>query len=254
MPKPLIIAHRGASWRAPENTLAAAKLAWQEGADAVEADFRLTVDGRLVAIHDETTLRISGVDLRVAETTLGELRQLDVGAWKDSRWTGERLTTLEEMLATAPPDGQFVIEIKCGAEAVGELARVLRLPIISPSRMSVSSYQRDVLTGLRRLMPEPAVLLVARFARAGGRWQRSAEKLIEIARGNGLDGLSVMACEHVDAEFVHSVKDAGLKLWVWTVDEVDEARRLIVAGVDALTTNRPGRLREELGDLRIAGG
>ena len=77
--------------------LAAAKLAWQEGADAVEADFRLTADGRLVAIHDESTLRISGVDLCVAETTLDELKQLDVGAWKDRRSSGERLATLEEM-------------------------------------------------------------------------------------------------------------------------------------------------------------
>lgn len=117
--RPLIIAHRGASWAAPENTLAAAELAWQEGADAVEADFRLTADGRLVAIHDESTLRVSGVNLPVAETTLGQLRRLDVGAWKDQRWVGQRLATLDEMLATTPPDRQFVIEIKCTVKAAG---------------------------------------------------------------------------------------------------------------------------------------
>ena len=243
---PLIIAHRGASWAAPENTLAAAKLAWQEGADAVEADFRLTADGRLVAIHDESTLRVSGVNLRVADSTLDELRQTDVGSWKDRRWAEERPATLEEMLATAPPGGKFVIEVKCGAEAVGELARVLRLPIILPSKVTVISYEREVLTGLRRRLPEPGVLLVARFERTGGSWRPTAEHLVEIARSDGLDGLSVMACEHIDADFVRTVKDAGLVLWVWTVDEPDEARRLIAAGVDALTTNRPGWLREQL--------
>jgi glycerophosphoryl diester phosphodiesterase len=247
-PEPLIIAHRGSSATAPENTLASTKLAWQEGADAVEADFRLTADGRLVAIHDESTLRISGVDLCVAESTLDELRQLDIGSWKDPRWAGQRPATIEEMLATTPPGGKFVIEIKCGAEAVGELARVLRLPIISPSQVTLISYQRELLTGLRRLMPEPAVLLVARFERTGDRWQPSAEELAKIALTDGLDGLSVMACQHVDAEFVHTVKAAGLTLWVWTVDEPSEARRLIAAGVEVLTTNRPGWLREELRD------
>ncbi|MCH8045692.1 MAG: glycerophosphodiester phosphodiesterase [Planctomycetes bacterium] len=244
--RPLLIAHRGASWAAPENTLAAAELAWQEGADAVEADFRLTADGRLVAIHDESTLRVSGVNLPVAETTLGQLRRLDVGAWNDQRWTGQRLATLDEMLATTPPDRQFVIEIKCGAEAVGELARVLRSGVISSSRVSVISYDREVLSGLRQRLPEPAVLLVARFEQCAIGWQPSAEELVKIAHDDDLDGLSVMACDHVDADFVRTVKAAGLTLWVWTVDDPNEAQRLIAAGLDALTTNRPGWLREQL--------
>ena len=247
--RPLIIAHRGASWAAPENTLAAAELAWQEGADAVEADFRLTADGRLVAIHDESTLRVSGVDMPVAETTLGQLRRLDVGAWKDQRWVGQRLATLDEMLATTPPDRQFVIEIKCGAEAVGELARVLGSAIMAPSRVSVISYDREVLSGLRQRLPEPAVLLVARFEQSAIGWQPSSEELVKIAHDDGLDGLdglSVMACDHVGADFVRTVKAAGLTLSVWTVDDPNEARRLIAAGLDALTTNRPGWLREQL--------
>ncbi len=84
----LIVGHRGASHAAPENTLAAFDLAWQEGADGAEGDFRLTRDGRIVCIHDEDTERTAGKKLVVATTTLAELQQLDVGSWKDPRYAG----------------------------------------------------------------------------------------------------------------------------------------------------------------------
>ena len=77
-----IVAHRGASLDAPENTLAAFRLAWSQGADAIEGDFRLTKDGRIACLHDDTTQRTAGLDLTVADSTLAELRELDVGSWK----------------------------------------------------------------------------------------------------------------------------------------------------------------------------
>ncbi|MFV2065815.1 MAG: glycerophosphodiester phosphodiesterase family protein, partial [Pirellulales bacterium] len=98
----LIVGHRGASHDAPENTLAAFQLAWQRGADGVEGDFYLTSDGHIVCIHDADTERVAGEKLIVAESTLADLRQLDVGAWKGERWRGEKIPTLEEVLATVP--------------------------------------------------------------------------------------------------------------------------------------------------------
>ena len=79
--KPLLIAHRGGSREAPENTLAAFHQAWQQGADGIEADFRLTRDGRVVCLHDAGTGRTAGIDIAVAEATFAELRRLDVGSW-----------------------------------------------------------------------------------------------------------------------------------------------------------------------------
>lgn len=84
----LIVAHRGASKRAPGNTLPAFELAWKQGADAIEGDFRLTKDGHVVCIHDETIKRTAGADLNVAQSTLSELRKLDVGAWFDPAFKG----------------------------------------------------------------------------------------------------------------------------------------------------------------------
>jgi glycerophosphoryl diester phosphodiesterase len=110
----LIIAHRGASHDAPENTLASFKLAWEQKADGIEGDFYLTKDGKIVCIHDKTTKRTSGqkVELDVAASTLAELRKVDVGAWKDPKYAGEKMPTLEEVLAIVPAGKVFFIEIK----------------------------------------------------------------------------------------------------------------------------------------------
>ena len=111
-----IIAHRGASHLAPENTLASVELAWRLGADAVEVDVRLTRDGRIVAIHDPTTDRTAGIHLEVAATHSSHLRRLDVGRYKHPRFAGERIPYLEEVLQTVPPGRQLFVEIKCGPQ------------------------------------------------------------------------------------------------------------------------------------------
>jgi len=101
-PKVEIVAHRGASFDAPENTVAAIKLAWEQKADASEFDVYLSKDGKIVVIHDATTKRTAGDDMKVALTNLDELRKLDVGKWKNAKFAGEKIPTLEEMLATVP--------------------------------------------------------------------------------------------------------------------------------------------------------
>ena len=125
-PKVEIVAHRGASFDAPENTVAAIKLAWEQKADAAEFDVFLSKDGKIVVIHDADTKRTAGVDRKVADTTLEELRKLDVGKWKDAKFAGEKIPTLEEMLATVPAGKRVFIEVKCGPEIVPELDRVLK--------------------------------------------------------------------------------------------------------------------------------
>src|SRR5262245_58707114 len=97
-----IIAHRGSSFSAPENTLAAVRLGWRQGADAAEGDFRLTADGQIVCVHDKTFKRTAGIDHPVAEMTLAEIERLDAGSWKSPEFAGERVPTLDQLLATVP--------------------------------------------------------------------------------------------------------------------------------------------------------
>ncbi len=97
-----IIAHRGASFLAPENTMASVMLGWEKNAD-VEVDVYLTKDNRIVAIHDETTERTAGTDVNVAESTSDELRKLDVGSFKYEEYAGEQIPFLADIVETNPP-------------------------------------------------------------------------------------------------------------------------------------------------------
>jgi len=99
-----IIAHRGASYLAPENTMASVMLGWEKGAD-VEVDIYLTKDNRIVVIHDDTTERTGGTDVNVAETTSEELRKLDVGSFKSEEYAGEQIESEDtELLRISSED------------------------------------------------------------------------------------------------------------------------------------------------------
>src|SRR5665647_3725193 len=96
------IAHRGESFAAPENTLAAIKLAWTNNADGVEIDVRLSKDKKIVVIHDMNTKRTSGLSRRVKSHSIDSLKKLDVGSWKGKKWLNERIPTLKEILENVP--------------------------------------------------------------------------------------------------------------------------------------------------------
>ena len=100
--KCLIVGHRGSSKIAPENTAAAANLAWSQGADAVEIDVHLTADNKIVAIHDKNTKRTAGVNHVVSETPYATLKELDVGSWKGQTYKGEPIPLLEDIVSMIP--------------------------------------------------------------------------------------------------------------------------------------------------------
>src|SRR5262245_43768530 len=130
-----LIAHRGASHDAPENTLAAVRLGWAQGADAVEIDVRQCRDGHIVVIHDAHTRRTAGVPRRVNSHTLDELRELDVGRSKQPRYAGEVIPTLAEVLETVPPGKRLFVEIKSGPECLPQFVDTVRRSAKSPSQV-----------------------------------------------------------------------------------------------------------------------
>lgn len=242
------IAHRGASRDAPENTLVSMNLAWQQGADAVEVDVFLSKDNRIVAVHDDTTKRTGGLDRRVADQTLAELKNLDVGAWKDAKWTGERIPALEELLAAIPGGKRLFMEIKCGREILPELEVVLRRSAVPSKKVAIVGMDWETVKAVRERMPGHEVYWVQRIERdeAAGAWNPSVEELVTKALKARLHGLDVKACAAVDAGFVKAVKKAGLRCFAWTVNDPGEAKRLIEAGVEGITTDCPGWLREKM--------
>jgi glycerophosphoryl diester phosphodiesterase len=242
-----VIAHRGASHDAPENTLAAVRLAWEQGADACEFDVHLTGDGRLVAIHDADTRRTAGPPgLVVGDSPLAALRTLDVGRWKGEAFAGERVPTLEEMLGTVPAGKRVFVEVKGGPAAVPELCRVLAGSGLDPGRTVVIAFDPAVVSAVKQARPDvPACWLLDLAGRVPA---APVADLIARAQELRADGLDVSARPGLDAAFAGAVRRAGLGLFVWTVNHPVEATRLVGLGVDGITTDRPAWLREQLAD------
>lgn len=242
-----VIAHRGASNDAPENTVAAAKLAWEQNADAVEVDIHLSKDKRIIVIHDYDTKRVAGVDKKVNEQTFEELRKLEAGSWKAAKWAGEKLPSLEEVIATVPPGKKLVIEIKSGVDTVEVLENTIR---DSPKRgqFVVIAFSFDVAREAKKRLSDLPVYWLWGFSEREKKeyGNPSLDDLIAKAKGAGLDGLDLNCRGPLTKEFVADVERAAMEVIVYTVDDPLAAEKLVEMGVAGITTNRPAFLREQL--------
>jgi glycerophosphoryl diester phosphodiesterase len=240
----LLIAHRGESRDAPENTLAAIWLAWERGAPAVEIDVRRSADGDLMVIHDADTRRIGGPRRPVRAQATTELRTLDAGAWKHRRWRGERIPLLAEVLATVPACGRLLIEVKEGPECVPPLVDALASARIAPEQAVVLSFDASTAGAAAQALPrhEVALLLTARQWTPCGSLARALLR----AQTLGCRALDVQAHRSLNAAVVGAVHAAGLLLYCWTVNRVSTAHRLAVAGLDGITTDRCAWLGKRL--------
>lgn len=243
------IAHRGLSASAPENTPASIQLAWLSGVDAVEVDVRLTADGEVVLFHDETLSRICGLNRKLEEMSLSELRKLDVGRWKGEQWAGERIPLLSEVLQGIPAGKQIYIEVKSGPGIIPTLVELLKRSEVAASRLSVIAFSMELASRVKSQRPQTPVYWIRdlKDVRREMNGEVRPEKLIGPVQKAGLDGLDLsFSLPARDAEIVRAVKKAGLGCYIWTVDNPESGQLAIEAGVDGITSNRPSLLREEL--------
>jgi glycerophosphoryl diester phosphodiesterase len=235
--RPLVLGHRGASEDAPENTLAAFRLALAQGADGVELDVWRCRSGEVVVLHDEDARRVAGSPLRVREATLGELRALDVGAWKGPRFRGERVPLLREVLEALP--GALVnVELKSRGRDL-ELARATAGEIAragAEGRVIVSSFDFRLVSAFRLAAPAVPVGLLFDGDHPWRLRTALAARLLRAAAVHPALGL-------VTPARVARWRRRGLAVNVWTADAPADVERLVSLGVDAIVTNAPGRTR-----------
>jgi glycerophosphoryl diester phosphodiesterase len=241
-----IIAHRGGADEAPENTVAAARRALESGADAVEGDVHLTKDGKLVVIHDASTQRTAGVDGKVANMTLAELKALDAGSFKDQKFAGEKIPTPDELLAVVPEGKRLVMEIKQDVEAIAGLKSALQQSGKKSSQLQIICAKHGILESVRKELPDCPTLWLPVYRDKKTGEVSELEKVIQQTVAMGVTGL-LLKDWPVDAAFTAKVHAAGLKLYVSTVNDAGVARELKKIGVDGVTTDRPKWLRLELG-------
>jgi len=243
--EPFLVAHRGASHDAPENTVPAYELAWKQGADAIEGDFHLTSDGKIVCIHDYDTKRVSGTKLVVKDSTLAELQALDAGAWFKPEFKGTKLPTLREVAATVPAGKKFYVEVKCGPEIVPTMLEDLAASKLKDDQIVVISFQAPVIAEVKKVKPAYKACWLASFEKESP-LKPSKDEVLGTLLKIKANGFSSKADKRLDQDFIKAVQDAGFEYHCWTVDDVATARRFLDLGILSVTTNRPEFLRKGL--------
>jgi glycerophosphoryl diester phosphodiesterase len=230
----LVIAHRGASGHAPENTLAAFKRAVALGASLIETDLHLSRDAHFVAIHDDTVNRTTNGQGQVHDLTLTDLRRLDAGSWFGSEFTGERIPTLEEILEFSKKnDVVFYLELKPSGAWGGEHALISALRQSEEiARTVVISFDAGVIGALRKI--EPTLMTGLLF---DGQMDQPLERAVEV----GARQLAIRG-DLVTPALIAEARKRDLQVVCWTVNQPAHMRMLIEAGVDGIMSDYPDRL------------
>jgi glycerophosphoryl diester phosphodiesterase len=241
---PAIIAHRGASGAAPENTLAAFNLAVTLGADAVELDVKLSKDGVPVIMHDATVDRTTNGSGEVRLLTLAELKKLDAGKWKGDPYIGEPVPTLEDVFQAVASQVWINVELTNystpGDALVAKVVALIRAMNLQ-SRVLLSSFDPRNLRQARKL--DPTLPLA----------QLTAHDMAIYLREAWLAPFAPHLARHPDVEQLRQKGVAwyhkhGYKVNVWTINDPDEMRLFIVQGVDGLITDVPDVARGVIGN------
>jgi len=236
-----VIAHRGFSGAAPENTLAAVRAAIDVGADMAEIDVTLTSDGQVVVIHDATLQRTTNGGGEVFRFSLADLRQLDAGSWFSKTFAGERIPTLEAMLAEV--EGRILLNVEIKSEAVGrgvveKVAMAIRTRGMT-DEILISSFSPTALEEMHELAPE------IRTAVLYNKELHQGMDPVEIVAGVGASAFNIDRAR-LTPEMLQRCHENGIPVAVYTVNKKRHMRRTVVLGVDAIFTDHPDRLLEVL--------
>lgn len=229
-----IVGHRGASGHAPENTLAAIQKALEIGADRVEFDVHCSREGEPVVIHDATLDRTTNGKGKVSEATVEELKKLDAGSWFSKAFAGEPLPLLSELFERFKGKISFNIEVKasgCEERIVGLL---VENELVESS--VVSSFHGEILRAFRRLHPDLKLQLITA--------QRvNLKPLHEELKLHAVNPIFLLLN---NKKFIERARELGLKVNVWTLDDVDLIKQALKVGVDGIISNYPDRVKAVL--------
>ncbi|MBA3899092.1 MAG: glycerophosphodiester phosphodiesterase [Bacteroidetes bacterium] len=246
MKKPLIIAHRGFSGIAPENTFAAFKLATELGVDLIELDIHQTKDGVLVCHHDEDISRTTGSKEKIKDILFEELQKKDAGSWFSEKFKGEPIPSLEQVLSLGVP---LLIEVKKGNEYYPGIVQNL-LQLLSKFNHSkqciIQSFETPVLEAfsafsndyeLHKLVTGNIPLLPLHID--------TKLKTGSITKYREFDAINPNF-RFVTAGLIKKIHREGKKIFTWTVNEKEQMEKLISYGVDGIITDYPDRLKKLL--------
>ena len=233
-----VIAHRGFSKVAPENTLSAFKAAIDAEADVLELDVHRTKDGQVIVMHDNDVNRTTNGEGEIGDMTLGQLKQLDAGGWFSPAFQGERVPTLDEVLSLAKGRANVMIEIK---DKTPDLPRLVHQSIERfqmRQEVFVSSFYQAPIGAMRSLVPNLAIgALITPLQNPSKRAQHVKASMAQAHH------------KSIDAQDVKTAHAAGLRVHVWTVNAPADMARLAMVGVDGIITDDVATCQQVLLDV-----
>lgn len=238
--KPLIIAHRGASGLAPENTLAAFERSVEEGADGIELDVHLTQDGELVVIHDDTLDRTTNGTGYIHEKSVDEIKTYDAGSWFDPKYASERIPLLQEVIDILPDKMLLNVEIKNFPTVYDGIEEKLVEALEKNDRIHntvVSSFDHESVRKVKQLAPDLKIGLIysVNFADTLAYLETfKAEKVYSLHPSHKV----------IYNRDIQPLLDAGLQVYPYTVNDETKAQHLHEKGVSGLITNYPSKIRQ----------
>lgn len=246
---PIIIAHRGASGKAPENTLASVNKAWQLDSDAVEVDVHLSADNRIMVIHDANTARTSGENMLVRDSSSDELGKLDVGSFKSGEFAGEKIPFLKDIIETIPADKKLFVEVKSSRKILPFLKKVIEQSG-KADNIAIISFNMELLDRAKTQMPDIPMywLVYPEKNQETDKLQPYDASLIDKVVKSGLDGLDVYH-RVLTENYVRNTHAAGLDVYVWTVNDREIIEKMYDIGVDGITTDYPAEAKNHFQNL-----
>jgi glycerophosphoryl diester phosphodiesterase len=233
------VAHRGASYLAPENTLASIRLAWELGAPAAECDIMLTRDNKVILFHDKKGGRLTGHDFVVKETDYSEINEHTI-LLRDTNlpeYSAETIPLLSEVLETIPNDKTLVIEIKTGPEILPYMEKVIA-DHWKTGNIAFIAFDFETILATKAIYPEIPCYYLSAF-------RLDVNSKFKQIKASDLDGVNLRH-QIIEKKLVKKFNRAGKNVWCWTVNDPTTARKMLKAGVSAITTDRPNWLSEQV--------
>jgi glycerophosphoryl diester phosphodiesterase len=220
---------------------------FQQLADGVEVDIRLTLDNKIVCHHDKSALRTTGIDRKIEDMSLEEIQSLDCGSWFGENWSDERIPELKDVLKSVPKDKEIYIEVKTKEEIVPFLLRDIDEQELSIDQITVITFFPEVIREIKRRDANIKCNLLIAFDYK----DIAVDEIIDLAVKIDANGLGAQNHKRLDGQFIRSLKNTDKSVHVWTVNSRKEAEEYLKNGIDSITTNKPLYLRNHLEQVEL---
>ena len=206
-------------------------------------DVRLTKDNQIVCHHDKSCLRTSGNPITIKDSEYEELSKLDIGSWFGEEWKEETIPLLSEVLDLIPKKKEIYIEVKTGTEITDQLIKDIYQHKEKTKEISIISFYPEVIKEIKSMAPELTANLLVNFE---GHKLIEENDIVRMMKEINADGIGAQNHKSLDIHFFNKINRENKKVHVWTVNSKEEAKRYYELGLDSITTNCPGKIREYL--------